>query len=1189
MRINRRGVAVAAAASAVAYQNPDPTAYVPTVGLNGLPVFPDTPTPSESSTGPRIALQDTKKGSEAGGINAKSKETATAAGDANRSGPQHAEKQDTAKRNLAAAPPDGRTPGSDTVSSKSRDKESLPRRFFGSLFGYFEELAKTSGKSNRRLTYAGSGKGRNAERRKENESPWDYRAMLADRAATRASPGGGSPQDVIHARALRRAAIEFSNRKMFALYGHAYRYLNPRHGEPGEDIYLSPNEVALLSLERFVEMHNPETGETERRSGEEGSTAARAEHSGGKEKRGLESVESDMASQSSQAVASHPSPSTKRLDESATSSKENEAVARDDETRAAQGHGHIASHTDQQSKSAAAEQARRRRLYENLVKEAKEKEKGHNRPHSASQASVVADRARRYLEQIVATAMIADVQSGGVVDQKELKNRGRGGERQRTASNLVRRALSILETQMKDTSEHKSSAAGAVGVPAEDKKHEKLSKTSSDPGAAPRIREDGAESEAKKRMLQEQLNVDDALQWAVQEKQAQTMQTLGHLHEYHDVDHDAFYSQLQEVEQVLRHLQTNATANNATTTTTTTTAGCNARINCCADVKRSVKILAAEYTDLGLTAVAQQTWTDLSETQCATVDCDCVALAAWVETQCVFYVGQIVSSPSEVQNYCGSAGGTRNLFEKAYCPAACAPVDCNSQEGRQCMQQCGDYLNCECSNRLGSQNPPRCVGVLEVDGSACFEPPAVCAMHTISTSACAPYHFCPKNQCLIRNRVCIPDDMCQGDGICIPSTGQCIYPNLPRGTECEDNIFYTYNKTCNGMGKCIGLVNMCQQHNIQCRSGVPDCTFLPGQCQPETGRCVYDFRPDDTECDDGRPYTVGDQCQKGLCVGTIVDLCASINCAPVPCVDDGGCHDMCYGTCDQASGACKYERKPNGVPCDDRQGNLLARNPRCIDGVCVGDPFHGSPNYRTVGEGQCVDELGFRMNAQQGDVGEESECRQLCTEDNQCKGYSFAFPICTLFGTVRSTTDFAGWNMLEGDQTPALEIQRVLAPKPGEPEFVCRKKDYVGDPESSGFTILNILIGWGGFSAIFGILLAFYFRETICEALIDGKNSMLDKKDQLVEKYKAGRKVDPYFDEGEEPPALGDASGVSPESAIQDAAAAGEIQDKESPNGEEGEESGSDEGSASASIEENTEARPPNETAEATPGAGVES
>ena len=56
---------------------------------------------------------------------------------------------------------------------------------------------------------------------------------------------------------------------------------------------------------------------------------------------------------------------------------------------------------------------------------------------------------------------------------------------------------------------------------------------------------------------------------------------------------------------------------------------------------------------------------------------------------------------------------------------------------------------------------------------------------------------------------------------------------------------------------------MCDQHGIKCYDGVTDCVELPGTCMSDTGRCRYEFKPDDTACDDGNSYTVGDQCRKG--------------------------------------------------------------------------------------------------------------------------------------------------------------------------------------------------------------------------------------------------------------------------------------------------------------------------------------
>lgn len=167
------------------------------------------------------------------------------------------------------------------------------------------------------------------------------------------------------------------------------------------------------------------------------------------------------------------------------------------------------------------------------------------------------------------------------------------------------------------------------------------------------------------------------------------------------------------------------------------------------------------------------------------------------------------------------------------------------------------------------------------------------------------------------------------------------------------------------------------------------------------------------------------------------------------------------------------------TPCND--GDKMTQKDMCIDGVCVGDKYNHGPKYLTVGEGQCVDSLGKRMSAQQGDVGEEFTCRDICTLDNQCKGYSYAYPVCTIFGTVRAKTDRAGWTFLAGDNPPALEIERVLKPGVGEPRFVCRKKHGEGDPPLSSFHYIEYVLGWPGFVLLFFLVVGFYFRETIIE------------------------------------------------------------------------------------------------------------
>ncbi|CAD7924643.1 unnamed protein product [Amoebophrya sp. A25] len=496
-----------------------------------------------------------------------------------------------------------------------------------------------------------------------------------------------------------------------------------------------------------------------------------------------------------------------------------------------------------------------------------------------------------------------------------------------------------------------------------------------------------------------------------------------------------------------------STATNASTSADEEDAFCHR--NCCRNVERSVLVLASEYSELGVDVSKQAQWASLVATECETENCDCTAMSLFVETQCVFYVGGVLSSMEEVRGYCAD---TRTLFLRNYCPAACHVPDaeCDGAQGRNCIRQCGNYQQCDCRNRRGTRFPPTCdVGLLEKTKEKCSDIllPGNCGLHLYPPPTCARYQFCPTNLCLIHDVVCIADDMCQGEGTCMPSSGQCAFPNLPKGTACDDGLFFTPAETdkCDGMGTCIGIPDLCQLHRVQCQNADPYCTELPGNCVPETGKCIYNFQPDDTLCDDHRLYTVGDRCSGGICKGVIVDLCSNIQC-PAPS------NDPCRvaGVCDPATGTCSFPRAAEGTPCGGPSGNGVQTMERgiCIEGLCVSDPYGGTPKWLTVGRGQCVDGLGKRMAAIQGDVEDEKECKTHCARDPACMGYNYAFetPVCTQYTTLRSETADVRFAFVPGDLPSALEISRVLALTNGEVDSVCRKKDLYGDPEKkNGF------------------------------------------------------------------------------------------------------------------------------------------
>ena len=74
-----------------------------------------------------------------------------------------------------------------------------------------------------------------------------------------------------------------------------------------------------------------------------------------------------------------------------------------------------------------------------------------------------------------------------------------------------------------------------------------------------------------------------------------------------------------------------------------------------------------------------------------------------------------------------------------------------------------------------------------------------------------------------------------------------------------------------------------------------------------------------TECIDGNPCTIADNCQDGVCAGTAVD-CDDEN----PCTDDG---------CDE-EGGCLFNA--NTLPCDD--GEVCTVADQCAGGECTGFP-----------------------------------------------------------------------------------------------------------------------------------------------------------------------------------------------------------------------------------------------------------
>lgn len=67
---------------------------------------------------------------------------------------------------------------------------------------------------------------------------------------------------------------------------------------------------------------------------------------------------------------------------------------------------------------------------------------------------------------------------------------------------------------------------------------------------------------------------------------------------------------------------------------------------------------------------------------------------------------------------------------------------------------------------------------------------------------------------------------CHSPGYCDVSTGECIWPEFPDGTSCDDSDKCTSVDTCSD-GICSGIHQVCESQD--------DCLASQGICDPETG------------------------------------------------------------------------------------------------------------------------------------------------------------------------------------------------------------------------------------------------------------------------------------------------------------------------------------------------------------------
>ncbi|MFT5042940.1 MAG: cysteine-rich repeat protein, partial [Hyphomicrobiaceae bacterium] len=247
------------------------------------------------------------------------------------------------------------------------------------------------------------------------------------------------------------------------------------------------------------------------------------------------------------------------------------------------------------------------------------------------------------------------------------------------------------------------------------------------------------------------------------------------------------------------------------------------------------------------------------------------------------------------QDSCDEA---RNTCEALATDSLCADdLFCNGDE------TCNESSGCEAGT------PPECSGLDDQClRGICDEGPDFCSTEASNEGAgcddglfCTVDDACTGGVCAGQARDCSDGIECTVDA-CDELLGACAAP-LSDDTACADDLFCNGVETCNASSGCeAGEVSDCSAFDDQC---------LVGTCDEALDSCAGEPVNDATVCDDGNVCTENDSCLDGLCVGSVIDDCATCGndvveggetCDDGDVVFIGG--DACDETCQSVS--CGY-------------------------------------------------------------------------------------------------------------------------------------------------------------------------------------------------------------------------------------------------------------------------------------------
>ena len=250
------------------------------------------------------------------------------------------------------------------------------------------------------------------------------------------------------------------------------------------------------------------------------------------------------------------------------------------------------------------------------------------------------------------------------------------------------------------------------------------------------------------------------------------------------------------------------------------------------------------------------------------------------------------------------------------CVDGCSPDNCSGccMEDDTCMPgdapiACGGGgLLCQDCGLLGCV-AGQCKCVPDCDGKQCGPDGCGDICGECDAAACqdmqtyVPAQTCSAGLCITDGiQSCSDSNPCTIDS-CDPDAG-CLNSPAMDNSVCDDGNFCTADDKCVA-GVCVGPIPLsCDDFN--------PCT--DDSCDPATG-CTQENN--EAPCEDGMFCTVGEQCEGGLCAGSVPMTCDDFN----PCTDD---------SCDESGDQCLFV--PNSADCDD--GNICTTDDACSNGEC---------------------------------------------------------------------------------------------------------------------------------------------------------------------------------------------------------------------------------------------------------------